>query len=269
MAYYNRYQSTKWPVSLCNDRSCGIGAHGSEEVLGKGSGKTVYYGRYCRLRSNRQTGQKCVIKFYNEKYVFDEDFWSREIHAHERALELATEWNKHSFSDLHIDVLVPQQSQLVKASDSHSRRVGEYCLVENYLPVFQKFNSNTMTCSGYEQLCIQAFSHWTYHHSNGEYMFVDCQGMKDSSGYTLTDPVIISKSFWTSSYGPCDGGKDMMITWFQNHRCNSYCGRRWKRATGRKSSYIKPTQRTTYVWQTQQYKNEASQGYCLGAIQEY
>eukprot|EP01083_Nonionella_stella_P080807 222178_1 len=148
-----------------------------------------------------------------------------------------------------------------------------YCeahsLVEDYLPNFVKFNSNTMCIDRFSNLCIQAFSHWTYHHSNGEYMFVDCQGRKDRSGYTLTDPVIVSKSFWTSSYGPCDGGKDMMITWFQNHRCNSYCRRQWKRAYGRKSAYIKPTPKTTYVWQTQQYKNEASQGHCLNSIQEY
>ena len=52
-------------------------------------------------------------------------------------------------------------------------------LVEDYLPEFQKFNSNTMTCAGYGHLSIQAFSHWTYHHTKGKYLFCDCQGMFD------------------------------------------------------------------------------------------
>eukprot|EP01084_Bolivina_argentea_P188592 324617_1 len=119
MAYYN--QSTKWPVSLCNDHYCEAHSHFSQQMLGKGSGKTVYYGRYCRQQTNRNTNQKCVVKFYNEKYVFDQDFWSREIQGHERALDLAMEWNKHSFSELYIDVLIPQQQQYVKGSGSHER----------------------------------------------------------------------------------------------------------------------------------------------------
>ena len=51
---------------------------------------------------------------------------------------------------------------------------------------------------------------------------------KDKKEYILTDPVIVSDTgLWSTSYGPCDGGSDMMVTWFNNHKCNRYCKRSW------------------------------------------
>ena len=53
-----------------------------------------------------------------------------------------------------------------------------------------------MTYNGYEQYSIQAFSHWTYHSSDGKYLFCDCQGMYDKKKgiFILTDPVIVSQT---------------------------------------------------------------------------
>ena len=249
MAYYK--QQEDWPQPCCYDKGCSYDGHVSDEILGKGAGKTAYYSRHCDTDGGRKRNQKSVTKFYNEKYVFDEDFWSREVQGHKKANDLALAWNKSEFCHRKIRVLLPVQNKLVGTENpKFGRKIGEYCLVEDNLPGFEKFNSNTMTIKGCEKMSTQAFSHWTYHHSNGQYLFVDCQGSVDNqSGYVLTDPVIVSRgSFWTSSYGPCDGGKDMMITWFENHKCNSFCRRYWKKASGQKQVYIKPTQNTTYVW---------------------
>eukprot|EP01084_Bolivina_argentea_P044237 81433_1 len=261
--------SITWPVSLCHDKDCEWHSHFSQQPLGKGIGKTVYYGRYCQ-GSKWQNNRKCVVKFYNHNYVFEQDFWSREIQAHEKANELAYQWSK-SKRKTNIKVLVPEQIQSVIKNGTHERKNDEYTLTEPYLSEFVKFNSNTTVCPGYEYSEIQAFSHWTYHYSNGKYLFCDCQGMENKNGFTLTDPVIVSKdsSFWSASYGPCDGGKDMMITWFQNHKCNEYCGSNWKRAYGIKHTYIKPTAHTSYVWDISNYqKNQYGPSRSMGTIHE-
>ena len=53
----------------------------------------------------------------------------------------------------------------------------EHVTVEDYLPgKFTKWNSNSgWTCD--EDRIIQAFCHWTWHYSNGKYLYCDAQGM--------------------------------------------------------------------------------------------
>ena len=60
----------------------------------------------------------------------------------------------------------------------------------------------------------------------------------------MTDPVIVSDTeIWSTSYGPCDGGADMMVTWFNNHKCNRYCRKGCRPAYGAKTE-IKATERS-------------------------
>ena len=218
-------QQDKWP-KICTKISCDALAHLHGDVLGKGTGKTAYYARYCN-GSDETRNDRAVVKFYNDGFVFEDDFWSREIEAHKKASKLAMAWNECELANATISVIIPQQGQLEEgAQEPTDRKSGEYVLVEDYLPEFQKFNSNTKTCAGFGHLSIQAFSHWTYHYTEGKYLFCDCQGMfdKEKKEYILTDPVIVSDTeIWSTSYGPCDGGADMMVTWFKNHKCNRYC----------------------------------------------
>ena len=41
---------------------------------------------------------------------------------------------------------------------------------------------------------MQALSHFNSHNSNGEYLLCDLQGRADADFYTLTDPVVLSRS---------------------------------------------------------------------------
>ena len=208
----------------------------------------IYLGRYC-TGSDKLKGKKCVVKYYNDDYVLDCNFWSREIDAHKKAYYLTCKWNNLGISKYQYRMLIPKQVLL-----GNNECVGEYCLVEEYLPNYQKWNSNTMTIPGQERYCVQAFSHWTYHFTNGKYLLCDCQGTFDEiNGYTLTDPVIISckknsnNNDSTGFYGACDGGKDMMITWFQNHKCNKFCNPKWIKPKGISNVYIKPSKHTKYI----------------------
>ena len=82
---------------------------------------------------------------------------------------------------------------------------------------------------------------------------MDCQGRFDSDTeeYTLTDPVIVTKTkTWSTEYGPCDGGEEMMRTWFngpKGHKCNRYCHGEWMRPSQQPSGEIKQTEHTTSV----------------------
>merc|ERR1719464_119934 len=64
--------------------------------------------------------QKCVVKYYNDKFVFEQDFWSREIDAHKKANQLASVWNKTQFCNKPITVLVPEQQLLSKTNNQFS-----------------------------------------------------------------------------------------------------------------------------------------------------
>ncbi|KAL7459018.1 hypothetical protein ACHAWC_010876 [Mediolabrus comicus] len=78
----------------------------------------------------------------------------------------------------------------------------------------------------------QAFSHFSYERSSGNFMVVDLQGVltvKDngSTVYELTDPVIHqhepnnSKKKW--NFGRTDRGTDGMKAFFETHVCNDAC----------------------------------------------
>lgn len=246
--------SLEWPNS-CTRKNCQW-THWTKSIIGEGAGKTVYCGLKCRTKH-----KKLAIKFYKDKYIFEEDYWSREIEAHKKAKELAIAWNETKYSKSKIKVLVPKQEKVhyIRESD---RKVGEYYLVEPYLSEFEKFNSNTMTSNEHDHKSIQAFSHWTYHHTNGKLLFCDCQGMfdKNKQEYILTDPVIVSNTeYLSASYGPCDGGEDMMMTWFNNHKCNRFCKREWMKPLYDTTTEIQQKEETSYIWQSEQSKQQKNQ----------
>ena len=56
-------------------------------------------------------------------------------------------------------------------------------------------------------------------------MVGDIQGVRNDSGYHLTDPAILSLS---GSYGITDTGIEGMAMFFLNHNCNNIC-RGWNR----------------------------------------
>ena len=76
---------------------------------------------------------------------------------------------------------------------------------------------------------VQAFCHWTYHQSGGEYLFCDAQGIRKLNKYILTDPCILSNKEGGGVYGVADVGRKYLLNWFLNHKCSkhSHCDRDW------------------------------------------
>ena len=97
--------------------------------------------------------------------------------------------------------------------------------VESFLEgKYLKFSSNTGYVNPeYPAPVLAAFSHFTYHASNGKVLVTDLQGVCSSTGYTLTDPAIQSGDAKLNVYGPTDLGKYGIVKFFQTHRCNELC----------------------------------------------
>lgn len=72
--------------------------------------------------------------------------------------------------------------------------------------------------------CLEAFSHFTFLHSNGQLLACDFQGVKHednaSPSYVITDTIIHSHS---KNYGPFDKGVEGINEFFKLHKCSSLC----------------------------------------------
>ena len=78
-------------------------------------------------------------------------------------------------------------------------------LAEPYLEgVFTKWNSNSGYVDDYNA-SVQAFCHWSYDYSNGEYLMCDAQGVRCEKVYKITDPCIVSNG-QGGIYGIADCG---------------------------------------------------------------
>ena len=104
----------------------------------------------------------------------------------------------------------------------------EYVEIEEYIRGnYVKFNSNY----GYvnhamNSTTMPAFSHWTFHESNGQVLVFDLQGVLISEMYRLTDPAIHSSV--AKTYGLTDHGVLGQAQFFRTHTCNNIC-RGWKK----------------------------------------
>lgn len=84
---------------------------------------------------------------------------------------------------------------------------------------YEKWNSNNgfvLDADTPQNHVAQAFSHFSYEHSNQNEMVVDIQG----SGYAYTDPQLHSKK---KEYGRADRGESGFKDFFRTHKCNHIC----------------------------------------------
>jgi hypothetical protein len=111
-------------------------------------------------------------------------------------------------------------------SGTFNTAAGEQVAVEKLIPgKWEKFNSNGGWSSG-RHLLPDALSHWTWVHSQGDYLLCDLQGVRTSGRdacYVFTDPAIITKK--PRAYGDADLGTRGISNWFANHTCNALCHR--------------------------------------------
>lgn len=67
---------------------------------------------------------------------------------------------------------------------------------------------------------LETFAHFTFHHSGGQLVVCDLEGVQDGAGFYLKTPVIHSRE---KRYGKSDLGLEGIIEVFNNHVCNELC----------------------------------------------
>jgi hypothetical protein len=232
-----------------------IGVRFANEPFAYGELRCAFKGRAGNFFPFKR-GDKLVVKTWIKGHAMDLGEWDEHLACERKLSEFIEEWNALKISSFKYDAVKSAPGTVSKAAESRCV-LDEWVLNEPYLEgEWIKWNSNT---GGVDPnrfgSCVQAFCHWTWHHSKGEYLYCDAQGVQDDEArtITLTDPCIVSKE--QDKFGITDGGELMQMRWFADHRCNSFCGKWGKpsREDRRSAKELMPTatMHSTYVatWQ--------------------
>ncbi|KAI1142082.1 kinase-like protein [Hypoxylon sp. FL0543] len=191
-----------------------------ENPFSQGAFRWVAKGTYI---SGSRTGQPCVGKWFKTGAVFEADYFTLDIKAVDKALEIVNLFNELNIINKSVNINVPE----VWVFDERSgERAGQNFLCEPFIQNYQKFNSNsgwTDESSAWGEV-MQAISHFSYHISRGHFVLCDLQGGVYQHEVVLSDPVILSRD---RSYGVTDLGPQGISSFFSQHRCNNYCRSNW------------------------------------------
>ena len=190
-------------------------------------GRFRYAIRGTWVRPKEKQDQQCVVKHLKSSYTWNKTDWDTTVKIYKEAEELAKGFNTFSKTNnpIHFtEVVVIKCLYKENPNSLEGPRLDEYCTTEDYLAGnFKKWVNNygmyseeTLSTA----ISMPAFMHWSWYHTKGEKMIADLQGIRDSNGYTLTDPVILSLS---GEYGATDMGVEGMAIFFYLHKCNSFC----------------------------------------------
>jgi hypothetical protein len=211
-----------------------------------GGTRTVYRGK------SLATNDAVVIKKFTTQTPMTASFWQQDVHCSKEAIRLADKFNSLGFSNKPIHFIEPVVQKVTRVGDAKVT-LGEQIMVEPYLEgKYTKWNSNSGWFRPKEDGgdMIQAFSHWTYHETQGKLMLVDLQGVRRSDAYVLTDPVCL---FHDGSGGITDTGFDGMNAFFYHYTCNRFCRSSWRKINNPKMpKWFQKTDSTTFIGQTTQ-----------------
>jgi hypothetical protein len=198
----------------------------------EGAFRWVAKGKYVR---GARAGEPCVCKWFKTGHVDEATFFTDDIMAMHKALEIVKDWNSRRMIDKHIQVNIPE----VWTFDQNSGSVaGKKVLQEPFILNYQKFNSNSGWANNETPWprVMQALSHFSYHVSGRELLLCDLQGGVYDDAVVITDPVIMSKE---EIYGVTDLGLKGTRSFFSQHECNEYCSTKWRRPSKEKC-YFNP-----------------------------
>ncbi|GMH34712.1 hypothetical protein BSKO_02573 [Bryopsis sp. KO-2023] len=231
---------------------------------GKKISPSIPKGTYC---GGARDGETCVFKWFMTGSVVSETYFSMDIKATDKAIEIVRKWNEEKMVG---QIVLVNEAQVWAIQDvcpglgdgpsNRSPPAGERCLVEPFIENFRKFNSNCgwCDCSSLWARLMQALSHYSYHISKGELLLCDLQvnsrypdfeksvprdqsspGGCYQNGVVLTDPVIMSHD---RRYGVKDLGTVGISNFFANHQCNEFCRDYWLKLREAKRTSMKPYQ---------------------------
>ncbi|KAI1768966.1 kinase-like protein [Hypoxylon sp. FL1150] len=194
--------------------------------------------------SGSREGQACVTKWFKSGVVYETDYFTLDIKAVEKALEIVNLFNELNIVSKSVKINVPD----VWTFSEGTSREGQHTLCEPFIQNYQKFNSNTGWTD--ESMVwgsvMQALSHFSYHISGGQFVLCDLQGGVYQHEVVLSDPVILSRN---RSYGVTDLGPDGISSFFSQHSCNHYCRSNWTKPSN-PVRHFRPVAGTTMMRHT-------------------
>ncbi|KAL3860581.1 hypothetical protein ACJMK2_010683 [Sinanodonta woodiana] len=180
-------------------------------------------------------GHKCVVKAFRHGSATRED-WTVEIDKTRLVKEIADSYNRVIDDRAYkIIVSIPILAEIDEPSDctcinevlgkeGRIIRETEYVSLELYLRgPFEDFEFGMADPLDLET--PEAFAHYSWFYSQGKHLVSNLQGVKSSSVYYVTGPVIHSEN---ASHGITDKGLHGIKTFFKYHRCNRIC-QKWPR----------------------------------------
>eukprot|EP00933_Yihiella_yeosuensis_P008423 TRINITY_DN113856_c0_g1_i1.p1 TRINITY_DN113856_c0_g1~~TRINITY_DN113856_c0_g1_i1.p1 ORF type:complete len:419 (-),score=67.06 TRINITY_DN113856_c0_g1_i1:271-1527(-) len=212
------------------------GEFSPKQRIGEGQYKYVVKGVY------KPSGKPNVWKFLHSGTTFSDDCFNYDIKAAEAALPLIAHFNNYiskTFPQACVMLNIPEVWEQTNGLDGLK---GQTMLVEPLIEGFAKFNSNS-GASDPSALVAQALSHFSYHASDGTKLLCDLQGGKQHDNYVLSDIVTLSSD---KSFGPTDLGLPGIENFFNQHKCNQFCCKSWKKV-GAAKKFFQPVMGTTMM----------------------
>ena len=168
-----------------------------------------------------QNGELCVVKYCKNGSVYEDRFFNEDILAVNRSKEIITAFNRAAIIN---KTILMNEAQVWHHTHPDGTGGHARALVEPMVDNFTKWNSNTGLVDGSD--AMQALSHFSYHHTEGQELLCDLQGGRYESCYVLTDPVIMSRS---GGYGVTDLGAHGISNFFAHHKCGKFCSPTWRK----------------------------------------
>ncbi|XP_062519523.1 uncharacterized protein LOC134194596 [Corticium candelabrum] len=191
-----------------NRTSYSLGAHEdgyrywadfNDSIFSEGESRYAYKGTY--HGDGPKSGAKCVVKVFKDGYALTPSDWTADVNTSKRAQQLAEDWHRYIPTNRPPQFKLPIIAQMDKRSICFSSsssvlkgiiRPKGYVSIEDFIDGhYQKFSSNYGWTTGAGQFAA-AFSHFTWHITNGRELVCDLQGVKKDDLYDLTDPAIHS-----------------------------------------------------------------------------
>ncbi|KAI0593648.1 kinase-like protein [Biscogniauxia sp. FL1348] len=222
-----------------NSNSAEVANHALDNPFSEGAFRWVARGTYV---TGSRAGQACVVKWFKTGAVFEADYFTLDIKAVDKALEIVNRFNELNIVDKAVKVNVPAVWRFVESAGA---RAGQYALCEPFIQNYEKFNSNTGWSDESRAWgeVMQALSHFSYHVSGGQFVLCDLQGGVYRREVVLSDPVILSRG---RDYGVTDLGPQGISSFFSQHGCNGFCRPHWTRPANPQQFY-RPVAGTTMI----------------------
>ncbi|KAH8680163.1 kinase-like domain-containing protein, partial [Ilyonectria robusta] len=224
-----------------------------ENPFAEGAFRWVAEGTYT---SGPRSGQPCVTKWFKTGAVFEKDYFTLDIKAVDKALEIVNRFNELQVVNKRIKINVP--TVWTFNDNCRDEWAGQKALCEPFIANYQKFNSNTGwndDAMGWGEV-MQALSYFSYHVSGGQFVLCDLQGGIYRDEVVLSDLVILSRN---RDYGVTDLGSKGISSFFSQHECNNFCRPNWTQPSD-------PTQHFRAVASTTMIRHSVSTAYSRSRV---